>query len=69
MRLGPTKKFPRGKLNAGDEGELRLAIYHRDKTVILDFGTEVRWIGLDATGARRLAATIIQHADDVEKGL
>ena len=62
MSVGPTGDFPRGKFSADDEGELRIAVAHRDRTVIVNFGTKVAWIGLDADGAIGLAQALIDHA-------
>jgi hypothetical protein len=66
--LGATNVFPRGKFTADDEGELRLAVAHKDGTVIIDFGKEVAWLGFDPATARALAALIISHADLIETG-
>ncbi len=66
QNLGATKQFPQGKIDPTDEGEIRLAIGHKDGKVIVDFGTKVVWIGFDPKQARELAATIIKHADEVE---
>lgn len=40
-------KYPDGKLNENDNGELRIATYVKDGRVILDFGKDVSWIGFD----------------------
>lgn len=62
MKLGKTKQFPRGKLNQHDEGELRIAVGVRDKTVMVDFGTTVAWIGLDKDTAIQLAHSLLEKA-------
>lgn len=62
MSLGPTGDFPRGKFSADDDGALTIAVAHKDNTVIIRFGTEVSWIGLDADGAIGLAEVLIDHA-------
>jgi len=60
--LGPTGRFPRGKLTSDDEGELRLAITHQAGKVIVDFGGPVAWIGLDPADVRQLAEALLEHA-------
>jgi hypothetical protein len=60
--LGATNVFPRGKVSAEDEGELRLAVFHKDGTVFVDFGKQTVWIGLDASAAHQLADLIHAHA-------
>ena len=64
--LGPTNTFSRGKVNEHDEGDLRLAVYHKDGTVFVDFGKRTAWIGLDAKSARDLALAINHHAAEIE---
>jgi hypothetical protein len=60
---GPTNRFPRGKVNEHDEGELKLAVYHKDGTVFMDFGKPTAWLGLDKKAAREMAALLMEHAD------
>lgn len=64
--LGPTGEFPEGKLNEGDEGELRFAVYRRSGNVILDFGKPLAWVGLPPNTARQLAALLCKGADVLE---
>jgi hypothetical protein len=59
-----TEQYPRGKLNASDEGALTMGIAVKDKTVIVDFGKEVAWLGLDADTARQFARTLLRRADE-----
>ena len=55
--FGPTNTFPRGKVTETDEGALRLAVYHKDGTVFVNFGKSTAWIGLDAAAAHELECT------------
>jgi hypothetical protein len=61
-----TDQFPRGKLNADDEGELQARIGVRDKTLIIDFGKPVVWLGLDHHTAMSLAANIMKRAQEIK---
>lgn len=61
--LGATNRFPRGKVNGTDEGELRLAVYAKEGTVFVDFGKPTAWLGLDEDSARNLAALLVKYAD------
>lgn len=63
---GATNRFPRGKFTKGDEGELRLAVYVKDGTVVMDFGKPVAWMGLDSVAAKQMAELLIKHADSLE---
>lgn len=60
--FGPTKDFPRGKLNAEDEGGLRIGITEQDGVVIIEFGTELTWLGLDKASAIEFAKIILTRA-------
>ena len=68
MTTGPTGRFPQGKLRRDDEGELRLAVGHKTGKVVIDFGTQVAWIGLDPDQADGLADLIKQHAAEARRG-
>src|SRR5262249_26020317 len=64
--FGATGKFPEGKLNEEDEGELQLGIANDGRKVIIQFGTPVSWFGMGPVQARDLAALLIHHAHLVE---
>lgn len=61
-KLGSTNDFPRGKLCQDDEGGLRIAVYESDKTVIINFGKDIEWIGLDKETALKLANSLMECA-------
>lgn len=63
---GPTGRHPDGKLTAMDEGELAFRIGTTNRKVVLDFGTRVTWVGMDAEQAMALARMLIKHARKVE---
>ena len=65
--LGPTGKFPLGKLTASDEGETQIAIGSSKGKVVIDFGSPSVWIGFTPEQARDIAATLIKHADDISR--
>lgn len=65
--LGPTMKFPRGKLHESDEGEIQMGVTVRQGTVILAFGKEVAWLGLPPQQARELGRLLLERADDAAK--
>lgn len=58
--------YPRGKLRDDDEGELQIAIATQDNTIIVDFGKNVKWIGLDKFTALNMAKLLIQHAHSIK---
>lgn len=66
-KVGATGRFPEGKLTKDDEGEIAIAIAHTGEKVIVDFGKPIAWIGLNAKQARDIAATLVKHAEEVEK--
>lgn len=67
---GATGKFPRGKINEDDEGELQIVIgiNEEHKTIMIDFGKPVSWIGFGADEARAFANWILANADKIENG-
>ncbi len=62
LKLGATGAFPEGKLNATDEGELRMAMSSGNGMVRIDFGKPTAWIAFDANQAKELAALLMRHA-------
>jgi hypothetical protein len=67
-QLGATGNFPGGKLTDHDEGEIRIAIGHKNGKVVVAFGKPISWIGFSPEQARELAEHIIKHSHAVEKG-
>lgn len=63
--FGATGDFPRGKFSEHDEGALRLGIAVKDKTVLVDFGKPVAWLGLDYHTAVEFAKTILKRAEEI----
>ena len=69
FKLGATGNYPRGKADASDEGELRLALAtdHQQAIVRVEFGKPVAWIGLPSREARDLAQLLIEKADELDR--
>ena len=61
-KFGATGTFSRGKMHASDEGDLRIGITHTQSEVVINFGKEVAWIGLEPDLAEALANLILDHA-------
>lgn len=63
MTIGPTGKYPRGSLGPTDQGALSVGVASDTKgNVILNFGTEVSWIGMPPEQAVEFAKLILRHA-------
>ena len=60
-KLGPTGKFPEGKLNENDEGELKLMISHDEQNLRLDFGKPIAWCAMPKAQALQFAFAILEH--------
>jgi hypothetical protein len=58
------KRYPRGKLSADDEGEITMSMYWKDGAFIIDFGKDVKWIGLDKVEAQEFALRILRMTAD-----
>ena len=65
--FGPTGKFPRGKLNADDEGALQLGLTNHNGKVIIQFGVPIKWLGLGPQEAADLASGLIKHAREAAR--
>ena len=52
--LGATGRYPDGKLNEHDEGELRIAVGEHKGNVFLDFGKPITWLGMPPAQMRGL---------------
>lgn len=59
------KNYPRGKLSDDDEGECSVMIFNKDKTVIVNFGKELTWIGFPKENAIAFAQSIINKANQL----
>jgi len=62
LNLGATGAYPDGKLNASDEGELRMAVSSANGLVRIDFGKPIEWFAMPANQAKELAALLMRHA-------
>lgn len=58
-------KYPQGKLNEHDEGELAIRVGIQNKKIVVDFGEPISWFGMDADMAAELGATLIKRARKV----
>lgn len=61
------RKFPRGRLNAQDEGEIQIAVGVQQDVVVLAFPKMVSWVGMPAEQAEELADTIRQRAQEAKR--
>lgn len=63
--LGPTGKFPEGKLNQDDEGEMKFAVFADKNQIIVNFNSPVMWFGMGKETAYELAKLLVKHADSI----
>ena len=63
-QLGPTGKFPDGKLIEEDQGEIALALDIRDGRVEIIFENPVNWIAMTPDQAVDFAAKLIEKAHE-----
>jgi hypothetical protein len=69
FKLGATGRYPYGKADEHDEGELLMAIAadHGNSIVRLQFGKPIAWLGLPANEARQLAAMLMEKATELDR--
>jgi len=60
IRPGAAGEFPEGKLNAQDEGQLRLILSADDTQVRIDLGKAVAWISMPKSQALTFAFGILE---------
>lgn len=59
-------KYPKGKLNNDDEGELQIALTRKDNVIIISFGKNISWIGFNKTLAIEFANAILEKAEEIQ---
>ncbi len=61
------REYPEGRMGAGDDGALAFAVAAdpRHQTVVVTFGKPVAWFGMGAADARRLAAMLVEKAEEL----
>ncbi len=66
-QLGATGRFPEGKLDPTDEGELAFAVMTDESKglMILDFGKPVAWLSLTPESAVKLGNTLFKRAKEL----
>ena len=65
LKLGATGQFPQGKIDPHDQGEIAIAVGHRQNKVIINFGKPVAWIGFDKNQALQIAESLRTHAEQI----
>lgn len=60
--VGPTGKFPGGKIGPDDDGELMIAVSHKGGKVIINFGVAVEWVGMTPEEAKFVADALTTKA-------
>lgn len=66
VKLGATGKFPEGKINPDDQGEIRLRIAfdNASQNLIIDFGAPVVWVGMPPQLATKFANLILKRVKE-----
>lgn len=66
-KAGPTGKFPDGKINKDDRGEIKIQVGcdHVRGLVVIHFGSEVSWIAMSADDCDNFSKLLAEKADVV----
>jgi len=60
--IGAVGTHSQGALTPADEGDIQFRVGAENGKVILDFGTPVNWVGMDAQQAADLASSLLKWA-------
>lgn len=62
-KLGATGKYPDGKIQPNDAGEIKFSVGHDPDNALcfLDFGTQVKWLAMTPQDAIDLGRALIKH--------
>ncbi len=63
----PFRRFPRGRLNAEDEGEIQVGVAVDGDVVVIAFPHPVSWVGMPVEQAEELAATLQARAAEARR--
>lgn len=66
-QAGPTGRFPHGKIDPKDGGEIAIRIATTEQAIVLEFGKPIAWIGFTPEQANLLAGKLIAWADSVSR--
>ena len=66
-KAGPAGRFPHGKIDSKDGGEIAIQITTSEEELVLSFGKAIAWIGFTPEQAHVLAGKLIAWADSVSK--
>lgn len=69
FKLGPTGKFPDGKLCPEDKGEIAIGIGidPEHKIIVMQFGIPTRFIGMNSEQAIEIADDLISKANMLDE--
>lgn len=62
---GALGAFPEGKLTGNDEGAIQFAMGEANGKVVIDFGTQVHWLGMTPQQAAEFASALLKKAKEV----
>jgi len=67
--VGPTGEYPHGKLAPDDEGELAVCMTLSDdkKTIRLQFGKKIDWLGMRRDTAQNLQETLTKLIAEMDE--
>lgn len=66
LDLGPTGKFPDGKIADNDEGEIKIGITTMEGRIVVDFGKSIHTVGFTADQALGIAEVLIKRASEIK---
>lgn len=67
LDLGPTGKYPDGKIADNDEGEIKIGITTMKERIVIDFGKPIHTVGFEADQALSIASVLVKRAMEIKK--
>lgn len=64
--IGATNKFPDGKINEQDQGQIMIGVTVKDDKVIMSFGKAVEWIGFTREEAIQVGQSLLDRARQID---
>lgn len=67
LGLGPTGRYPEGKLTKNDEGEIKIGIVAYKGKVVINFGKPIVSLGMNVQQTRALISMLRRRIKEIQR--